>query len=108
MHRRTGPKIYERETAMRTKKTGLAVKIALTVFMVFCLVTIFKLKLELDALERERVEIQTQVDEARDYLRRLENRLSEKYDEEYIQKVAREKLNLVLPEEIIFYNDISG
>ena len=34
------------------------------------------------------------------------NRLDQTIDDDYIIKVAREKLDLHLPEEIVFYNDI--
>ena len=37
----------------------------------------------------------------------LQSRLDEEIDEEYIMRIAREKLNYRLPEEIIFYNDLS-
>jgi len=93
---------------MRRGKTGIAVKIALGVFAVFCLVTVFKLKIELDTLGREYTELQEKVDASEDYIKKLENRLEGELDEEYIREIAKNKLNLVLPEEIIFYNDIAG
>jgi len=60
---------------MRRGKTGIAVKIALGVFAVFCLVTVFKLKIELDTLGREYTELQEKVDASEDYIKKLENQL---------------------------------
>ena len=50
------------------------------------------LKAEVGALEEERDELKNQVDAP--------------MDEEYIIDIAKEKLNLRLPEEIIFYNNL--
>ena len=93
---------------MKAHKPGFAVKIALAVFAVFCLVTVFRLKIELDELGREYEQLQSKIDTSEAYVRRLENRLAADFDEEYVEGVAKDKLNLALPEEIIFYNDIAG
>lgn len=93
---------------MKTKKPGIAIKIALGVFVIFFLVTIFKLKIDLDTLGREYAQLQAKVEESEAYVKKLENLLASEFDEEYVEGVAKDKLNLVLPDEIIFYNDIAG
>ena len=46
------------------------------------------------------------ITERKDEIDRYENELSMPMDDEYIKDLARDKLNLRLPEEIIFYNDL--
>ena len=53
---------------------------------------------EKDALEKERDELTLKVEELR-YL------IDCPVDYDYIVRVAREKLNLHLPDEIVYYND---
>lgn len=93
---------------MTNKKPGVIIKLALAVFVIFFIVTIFKLKIEIDDLSREYEQLQAKVEESEAYVKKLENLLSSDFSDEYIEGVAKEKLNLVLPDEIIFYNDIVG
>ena len=95
---------------MKTRKTSVAVKIAITVFVIFSLVTVFRLKIQLDDLGREYAQLESQIKEKENYIRMLKNRLdsASNLDDDYVEEVAKDKLNLVLPEEIIFYNDIAG
>ena len=95
---------------MKSRKTSIAAKLAIIVFVIFSLVTVFKLKIELDDLNREYEQLEAQIKEKENYIKILKNRLESAsgLDENYVEEVAKDKLNLVLPEEIIFYNDITG
>lgn len=93
---------------MKIRKPGIAINIALVVFVIFCLVTVFKLKIELDDLTREYDQLQAEIDNTEAYVKKLENHLAEEFDEEYVKAIAKEKLNMGLREEVIFYNDIAG
>ncbi len=94
---------------MKNGKLGFAVKLVFAVFMIFCLFTLFKLKIELDTLKEEYSECEAVVSEYQAHIAKLENKLkNDTLDEDYVEDVAKDKLNLVLPEEIIFYNDIQG
>lgn len=73
----------------------------LTVSVILFAASIVKydeLQREKAALEKERDALQTEVEELR-YL------LDCPVDFDYIVRVAREKLNLHLPDEIVYYND---
>ena len=37
----------------------------------------------------------------------LQDQLEAPFDDDYVIRIAREKLNLSLPQEIIFYNDLN-
>ena len=93
---------------MKTKKTGIAIKIALTAFVLFCVVTLFAQKIQIDDLNSEINDLRERNKQKEAYNAKLRNRLNSDMDEDYIEEIAKDKLNLVLPEEIIFYNDIAG
>lgn len=58
-------------------------------------------------LRREKEELQDQIDDCEDDIDKLERDLAAPMDDEYIIRVAREKLNLYFPDETIFYGNSS-
>ena len=90
-----------------TRKPRAIIKLVLVVYCAFCVVTLFRLKLELNDLSREYTEVKASVEESEAYVRRLKNRLAADFDDEYVEGVAEEKLGLVLPDEVVFYNDLA-
>lgn len=89
------------------KRSNIFVKAAAVVFIVFCAVTIVKMQFEFNSLKEDKAEVEEQIKAYELKIDELEARLEEEFDTEYIMRVAREKLNFRLPEEIIFYNDLS-
>lgn len=77
------------------------------VFIVFCAVTIIKMQFEFNSLKEDKVKVEEQIKNYELKIDELQARLEEEFDTEYIMRIAREKLNFRLPEEIIFYNDLS-
>ena len=82
-------------------------KAVIATFMVFCVFTIVKMQFELNELKKNRLRLESQIAEAELRYEQLEEEYSQPFDEEYIVKVAREKLGYRLPGEIIFYNDLA-
>ena len=76
-------------------------------FIVFCTVTIIQMQFEFNSLKEDKAKVEQQIQLYELKIDELQSRLDEEIDEEYIMRVAREKLNYRLPEEIIFYNDLS-
>ena len=75
-------------------------------FVFLCVMTIVKLQIEINK-QSAKNEAQRAENEALRYeIDQYNNDLASPKDEEYYEKKAREKLNLRLPEEIIFYNDL--
>ncbi len=91
---------------MKRRETGIFVKIAVFAFSVFAVITIVQLQLEYNAFKAERDKLQQEVEGLIDEKEQLENELSGVNDRDHIIEVAKDKLNLRLPEEIIFYNDL--
>lgn len=93
---------------MKSSKPGVVIKLAIAVFVVFFLVTFFQQRIKRDELKREYEQLLSKVEQSEAYIKKLENLLASDFSIEYVAGVAKDKLNLVLPDEIIFYNDITG
>ena len=89
------------------KRSNIFVKAAAVVFIVFCAVTIVKMQFEFNDLKEQKAAVEEQIKGYRMRIDEYQARLEEEFDTDYIMRIAREKLNFRLPEEIIFYNDLS-
>ena len=58
-------------------------------------------------LRSERDSLRAQVDEIKITIEELQNELDAPFDDDYVIKIAREKLGLSLPYSVIFYNDLN-
>lgn len=85
---------------------NIFLKAAIFVFIAVCSASIINMQFEYNALRRERLELENKIAEVKVRIEELNVWLERPYDDEYIMQVAREKLNLRLPGEIIFYNDL--
>ena len=91
---------------MKRSRHSLLFNMIVVLFVFFCAMTIIKLQIEInaqsaknDAQRLENEQLKYEIDE-------YKNDLATPKDDDYYEKKAREKLNLRLPEEIIFYNDL--
>ncbi len=91
---------------MRLSK-NLFVKLALLVLSVFCFVTFITLQLENNSLQAQASALDTQIQEYQTYIDQLQATLDAPMDEEYVADIAREKLGLRHPQEVVFYSDDS-
>ena len=82
-------------------------KLALVVVAVCCIMTLLSANAESEKLRAQCAELEGQISEYNELILSLENDLSATMDEDYIIKVAREKLNMRLPEEIVFITNIT-
>ncbi len=89
------------------RKSNIFIKAATFVFIVFCTVTIIKMQFEFNNLKDDKAKVEEQIKNYELKIDELQARLEEDFDTEYIMRIAREKLNFRLPEEVIFYNDLS-
>ncbi len=91
----------------RYRNSNLMIKIVLIAVTVFCSVTILKLQFDYNDISDREKELIARRDEAADEVALLQEKLDEPFDDDYVIGVAHEKLNLRLPEEIVFYNDLT-
>ena len=78
----------------------------MVLFVFLCAFSIVKMQFEINRLENEKVEIMERNEQITDEIDRLNSSLEKPKDDGYYESKAREKLNLRLPEEVIFYNDL--
>ncbi len=75
------------------------VKLTILVVICFCAVNIIKLRTDYNDLKDREAELLKEKAEYEEAIDKL------KFDLEQVMRIAREKLNYYLPDEIIFYND---
>jgi len=86
---------------------NLFVKLAMLVFSVFCFLTIITLQLENNSMKEQAEALDTRIQEYQIYIENLQTTLNAPMDEEYVADIAREKLGLRHPQEVVFYSDDS-
>lgn len=91
---------------MKKKETSFIVKLAVFSAAVFAVITMVRLQLKYNDYKYEREQLRAEVDELQDRVDELQEIADADPDRDYIVDVAKEKLNLRLPEEVIFYNDL--
>lgn len=82
------------------------VKATLIILFVLFIIAFVILQIQLNDLKKEKEVLKQQVEEQNDKIDELQNSLDSEFNEEYIIRIARERLNLRLPDEIVFYNDL--
>ena len=71
----------------------------------FCAVNIIMLRADYNDLRDREEELLREKQQYEDAIDKLRSDLDHEMDNDYIMRIAREKLNYYLPDEIIFYND---
>ena len=89
-------------------KAGFFVKIALCAVVVCLLITSFSLLMEYNRLGNTESKLEAEISEAEVRAAELQYELDEPMDREYIMRVARKRLGLVLPDEIVYYPDLES
>lgn len=88
-------------------KASIFVKLALILIVIIMIVLSVNLLMKYGELLDRKAEIQTQIRNSQDSVEELEYQLESPMNKDYIVRVAREKLGLMLPEEVVYYSDIS-
>ena len=81
-------------------------KVAIAVFLCACAATIFGKLFEYNQLLEREEAVQAKIQASKDNIEELNLWLDKPYDDDYVISIARDKLNLRRPEEMIFYNDL--
>ena len=90
------------------KNWSFSVKVAILVFLIFGIVTTIQLSTEISELQDKMAEINVQREELREEIDSRLDEMSREKDKDFIMRFARERLNMYMPNEIVFYNDIAG
>ncbi|MCQ2425028.1 MAG: septum formation initiator family protein [Lachnospiraceae bacterium] len=85
-------------------RLNIFMKLAVFVFVCFCIINIFKLQLEFDDLKKQRDILQAKKDDLEDSIEEMQDELSKPLDEEAIMDIARDN-GYCLPGDIVIFND---
>ena len=88
------------------RNSNMIIKLGAVVFVIIGLFTVARLEMKYNEIESQRKALEEQYLANQEYIEELERELGAEFNEDYIIKIAKEKLNLCMPEEIIFYNDL--
>lgn len=79
----------------------------MVLFVIVAFISIMQMMMKYNELRSERDSLRAQVDEIKITIEELQNELDAPFDDDYVIKIAREKLGLSLPYSVIFYNDLN-
>ena len=88
------------------KKLGLFAKLAFLSILIFLIISIVQMNIRINTLRQTEQELQNQLDSDKLEMEELGQQLEAELDEEMIKKIAREKLGLREPGDIIFASDL--
>ena len=91
---------------MKKPRTNFIFAVLIVAFVSFCLLSIIKLNIASNEKYNEKAELESNITALKDEVDGYTYELDIPMDEDYIKEQARDKLNLRLPEEIVFYNDL--
>ena len=94
---------------MKSKQRGTAliIKVLAVFFAVIGMFTVMRLQLKRNELLKEIEALKESYDGNMAVIEELKEDLEAPIDLQYIIRVAREKLGLCMPHEIVFYNDLA-
>ena len=99
-------KTNKTETKTYKRRMNIFMKAAILVFICACSASVINMMFEYNALKDKRVELEARIAEVNTRIEELNVWLDMPFNDDYVRRVAREKLNLRIPGEIIFYNDL--
>ena len=88
------------------KKFGLFAKLAFLSILIFLVISVVQMNIRINSLRDTRDELQSELDKVKLEAEELGQQLDIELDEEMIKKIAREKLDLRDPGDIIFASDL--
>ncbi len=91
----------------RKKRVGLATKIFVAIFAVYAAFTLVSLQIQISAKREEQAALRAQIEEQTLRNAEIEAILNNEDNDEYIARIARDKLGYVSPGERVFV-DISS
>lgn len=105
--KRSGFSARKREDmTMRNRgRLTLFMKLAVFVFISFCVINIFRLQMEYNDLREQAEALEDEKRSYEDDIEKKQEQLEKVFDDACIMDIARDKLNYCMPDEIVIYND---
>lgn len=92
--------------AKRTN-TNIVVKFSFLCVLVFLVFSVVNMQMRIRELKQDKADIEAALQKVTDTIEEATIRINAPLTDEYIERVAREKLGYSMPGEIIFYNDLT-
>ncbi|MBR6426995.1 MAG: septum formation initiator family protein [Clostridia bacterium] len=91
----------------KTKKINLNffIKLMIVIVIVFCVINTIRLRTTYNDHQKTERDLIQQKIRYQEEIDRIKEELEHEMDGDYIMRIAREKLNYYLPDEILFYSD---
>ena len=89
----------------KTARFNFFIKLTILVVICFCAVNIIRLRNDYNNLRDQEKELLEEKERYEDEILKLKEDLLHEMDDDYIMRIAREKLNYYLPDEVVFFND---
>ena len=96
------------KTGVKTPHIKVVARLLLAVLLIASITAFVTGLMKYSELQREKDALENKVEEYEAEVEELEFLINSPVDYEYIIRVAKEKLNLLLPDEIIYHNDSNG
>ena len=96
------------KTGMKTPYIKVVARLLLAVVLIASLAAFVTGLMRYSELQREKAALENKVEQYEAEIEELEYLIDSPVDYEYIIRVAKEKLNLFLPDEKIYHNDSNG
>ena len=90
---------------IKTPRVKVVMRILLLVLVITAIATFTTALMRYSELQREKEALEDKVNEYEAEVEKLEYLIDSPVDYDYIVRIAKEKLNLYLPDEIIYNND---
>ena len=90
------------------QQTNFFIKVIMLAIVGVVIVAIVDMQVKMNKLANQRKELQVEIDRASDRVEEIKVKLKTPFDEDYMERLAREKLNYRNPNDIVFTNDITG
>ena len=91
----------------KSGRKSLILRVCIFAFVVYSMVHLIDIQINMASRRRQLVELEQRVEAQRIANRELERQLAQGMDEQYIERIARERLGFIAPNETV-YIDISG
>ncbi len=94
-------------SALNRAWNNIFVRLIVVSVLVTMLILLARLMMEYNELQEQADLLRVEIDASTNKIEALQAQLDAPFDNDYVIKIAKEKLNLSLPQEIIFYNDLN-
>ncbi len=87
--------------------SSIFVRLAILTLIAATLILAGRMLMEYNDLREQAEVLRAEIFDTTQNIEALQDQLDAPFDDDYVIKIAREKLNLSLTQEIIFYNDLN-